>query len=177
METRDADLNIAKSQHDERMASALKFLKTSGVPDKGRADRFHQRFAGIRQRPCPHQTSGLYRPQIHRDQTDDSHQSGIRSTLTINIQGQLTLDRKSLEQFLSTVTTPKPIVKELPKPSPSESSFLNEMQILAKLSVSRRTLFGWRMAGKIPSVKLGRRVLYHWPSVEAALLRLQPGGW
>ncbi len=34
METRDADLNIAKSQHDERMASALKFLKTSGVPDK-----------------------------------------------------------------------------------------------------------------------------------------------
>src|SRR5208282_5170374 len=34
VETRDADLNIAKSQHDERIASALKFLKASGVPDK-----------------------------------------------------------------------------------------------------------------------------------------------
>jgi uncharacterized protein YggE len=34
VETRDADLNIAKSQHDERMAGALKFLQTSGVPDK-----------------------------------------------------------------------------------------------------------------------------------------------
>ena len=34
VETRDADLNVAKSQHDELMTSALKFLKTSGVPDK-----------------------------------------------------------------------------------------------------------------------------------------------
>jgi uncharacterized protein YggE len=34
VETRDTDLNTAKSQHDERMANALKFLKTSGVPDK-----------------------------------------------------------------------------------------------------------------------------------------------
>jgi uncharacterized protein YggE len=34
VETRDAELNIAKSQHDELMTSALKFLKTSGVPDK-----------------------------------------------------------------------------------------------------------------------------------------------
>ena len=34
VETRDADLNIAKSQHDERIASALKFLRASGVPDK-----------------------------------------------------------------------------------------------------------------------------------------------
>jgi hypothetical protein len=34
VETRDADLNAATSQHDALMASALKFLKTSGVPDK-----------------------------------------------------------------------------------------------------------------------------------------------
>src|SRR5438552_1285649 len=34
VETRDADLNVAKSQHDELMTHALKFLKTSGVPDK-----------------------------------------------------------------------------------------------------------------------------------------------
>lgn len=34
VETRDPDLNTAKNQHDERMKSALGFLKTSGVPEK-----------------------------------------------------------------------------------------------------------------------------------------------
>jgi hypothetical protein len=33
------------------------------------------------------------------------------------------------------------------------------------------------MTGKIPCVRLGgRRILFHWPSVEAALLRHQRGG-
>jgi hypothetical protein len=42
------------------------------------------------------------------------------------------------------------------------------------LPISRRTLFNWRMTGKIPCVRLGgRRILFHWPSVEAALLRYQ----
>lgn len=34
VETRDADLNTAKSQHDERMKSALGFLRKSGIPEK-----------------------------------------------------------------------------------------------------------------------------------------------
>jgi predicted DNA-binding transcriptional regulator AlpA len=59
---------------------------------------------------------------------------------------------------------------------PDKSSFITEMELLEKLKVSRRTVFSWRMAGKIPTVKLGRRTLYHWPSVEAALLRHQRGG-
>jgi hypothetical protein len=99
------------------------------------------------------------------------------TTLTINITGQLTLDKKSLEQFLSTVIPPNPSVTEAPKQSASESSFITEMQLLKKLQVSRRTVFSWRMAGKIPTVKTGRRTLYHWPSVEAALLRCQKGGY
>jgi Helix-turn-helix domain len=57
----------------------------------------------------------------------------------------------------------------------SEEAFLDEKQILARLPVSRRTLFNWRVSGKIPHVKIGRRNLFHWPSVEAALLRLQRG--
>ncbi len=58
-----------------------------------------------------------------------------------------------------------------------EPNFINEKQLLARLPVSRRTLFSWRMTGKIPSVRLGgRRILFHWPSVEAALLRHQRGG-
>jgi hypothetical protein len=57
------------------------------------------------------------------------------------------------------------------------NTFLDEKQILARLPVSRRTLFSWRTTGKIPYVRLGgRRVLFHWPSVEAALLRMQRGG-
>jgi hypothetical protein len=58
-----------------------------------------------------------------------------------------------------------------------EVGFIDEKQLLARLPVSRRTLFNWRMTGKIPCVRLGgRRILFHWPSVEAALLRHQHGG-
>jgi predicted DNA-binding transcriptional regulator AlpA len=58
-----------------------------------------------------------------------------------------------------------------------ESNFIDQKQLLAKLPISRRTLFNWRTSGKIPCVRLGgRRILFHWPSVEAALLRHQRGG-
>jgi predicted DNA-binding transcriptional regulator AlpA len=58
-----------------------------------------------------------------------------------------------------------------------EGGFIDEKQLLARLPVSRRTLFNWRKTGKIPCVRLGgRRILFHWPSVEAALLRHQRGG-
>jgi predicted DNA-binding transcriptional regulator AlpA len=58
-----------------------------------------------------------------------------------------------------------------------ETGFIDENQLLARLPVSRRTLFNWRTSGKIPCVRLGgRRILFHWPSVEAALLRHQRGG-
>ena len=100
-------------------------------------------------------------------------------TITINIQGQLSLDRASLEQFLRGFTTSAPVIPNLgnqQQTQTGESSFITEMQLLKKLSVSRRTIFTWRMAGKIPAVKLGKRTLYHWPSVEAALLRHQRGG-
>lgn len=62
-------------------------------------------------------------------------------------------------------------------PSPPDSGFIDELELLQRLPVSRRTLFTWRYSGKIPFVNLGgRRNLYHWPSVEAALLRMQRGG-
>jgi hypothetical protein len=55
-------------------------------------------------------------------------------------------------------------------------TFLDEKEILARIPISRRTLFNWRAAGKIPTVSIGRRNLFHWPSVEQALLRRQRGG-
>lgn len=54
--------------------------------------------------------------------------------------------------------------------------FINEKDLLARVPISRRTAFNWVQEGKIPCVKIGRRKLFHWPSVEAALLRLQRGG-
>jgi predicted DNA-binding transcriptional regulator AlpA len=54
------------------------------------------------------------------------------------------------------------------------AGFIDQKQLLARLPISRRTLFNWRTSGKIPCVQLGgRRILFHWPSVEAALLRHQ----
>jgi predicted DNA-binding transcriptional regulator AlpA len=58
--------------------------------------------------------------------------------------------------------------------SAGEAGFIDQKQLLARLPISRRTLFNWRTTGKIPCVRLGgRRILFHWPSVEAALLRHQ----
>lgn len=55
--------------------------------------------------------------------------------------------------------------------------FLTEPQARARVHVSRRTFDRWRAEGRIPTVKAGkRRVLFHWPSVEAALLKLQTQG-
>lgn len=57
-------------------------------------------------------------------------------------------------------------------------AFIDEKEMLRRLPVSRRTLFGWRESGKIPCVRLpgSRRVIFHWPSVQGALLRMQRGG-
>ena len=61
-------------------------------------------------------------------------------------------------------------------PANTTLDFINEKELLRRLPVSRRTLFSWRATGKIPFVRLGgRRVLFHWPSIEAALLRNQNG--
>jgi len=63
------------------------------------------------------------------------------------------------------------------KPAATEHGFIDQKQLLARLLISRRTLFNWRKTGKIPCVRLGKcRILFHWPSVEAALLRHQRGG-
>jgi predicted site-specific integrase-resolvase len=60
---------------------------------------------------------------------------------------------------------------------PVESGFLNESQILPRLGVSRRTLATWRCKGVIPYIRPpgGRRILFDWDSVKAALMRQQQG--
>lgn len=60
--------------------------------------------------------------------------------------------------------------------APANSPFVDEAECLRRVPVSRRTWYSWRAAGKIPTIKVGRRCLYHWDSVVAALLRMQRGG-
>jgi hypothetical protein len=60
-------------------------------------------------------------------------------------------------------------------PSASEPDFIDEAELLRRLPVSRRTIHTWRTSGKIPSIKIGRRVLYCWENVADALRRLERG--
>ena len=57
-----------------------------------------------------------------------------------------------------------------------ERPFLTVAELQQKIPVSRRTIFAWRKQGWLPSVQNGAKILFHWPSVEAALLRRQIGG-
>ena len=58
----------------------------------------------------------------------------------------------------------------------AETGFIDEKQLLAKLPISRRTLGNWKAKGFLPYIKIGRRCLYDWASVQGALLRRQRGG-
>jgi hypothetical protein len=55
-------------------------------------------------------------------------------------------------------------------------TFWDEKELLRHLPICRRTAFSWIQQGKLPCIKIGRRKIFHAPSVEAALLRLQRGG-
>ena len=57
-----------------------------------------------------------------------------------------------------------------------EAGFIDEKQLLARLPISRRTLGNWKVKGILPFIKIGRRCLYDWASVQGALLRRQRGG-
>lgn len=59
---------------------------------------------------------------------------------------------------------------------PPDSGFIDEKELLRRLPVSRRTIHNWRRAGKIPSIVIGRRVLFCWENVADALRRLERGG-
>jgi hypothetical protein len=57
-----------------------------------------------------------------------------------------------------------------------DAVIISEAELLRRVPVSRRTWYSWSNDGKVPTIKVGRRSLYHWPSVVAALLRMQGGG-
>jgi hypothetical protein len=69
------------------------------------------------------------------------------------------------------------MVTELNQTATAETpGFIDEKEILARVPVSRRTWGTWKTKGIIPFIRIGRRCLYDWPNVHAALLRQQRGG-
>ncbi len=64
-----------------------------------------------------------------------------------------------------------------PATEPEEQGFLSADQLLTRLPISRGTLRNWCADGSIPYIATpGRRILFDWPSVRAAMLRRQRGG-
>ncbi len=63
-----------------------------------------------------------------------------------------------------------------PSATAETPGFIDEKELLRRIPVSRRTAYAWQQNGQIPFVKLGSRKIFHWASVEAALLRQQRGG-
>ena len=55
------------------------------------------------------------------------------------------------------------------------TDFIDTVELCRRLGCSRRTTNNLREKGKLPAVILGRLVRYHWPTVEATLLRQQTG--
>lgn len=89
------------------------------------------------------------------------------------------MQQKSKTTPASDMVVEAEVIDEVrPQPPPGEpGGFIGTDTLLTRVPVSRGTLMSWRKAGKIPWVRLtGRRVLWHWPSVEQALLRMQRGG-
>jgi len=67
-------------------------------------------------------------------------------------------------------------VQLLTQQKPEPTRFIDEKTLRAQLPVCRRTFQNWRDQGIIPFIKIGRRILYYWPDVEAALRRHTKGG-
>ena len=52
-------------------------------------------------------------------------------------------------------------------------ALLTVPEVLARLRISRRTLHDHIRKGRVPAIKLGKRILFSWPVALEALLRQQ----
>jgi excisionase family DNA binding protein len=53
------------------------------------------------------------------------------------------------------------------------AGLLTVPEVLARLRISRRTLHDHISEGRVPAIRLGKRLLFSWPVVLEALLRQQ----
>jgi hypothetical protein len=67
-------------------------------------------------------------------------------------------------------------MKASEEPQGDPADFLNDTELGERLGIAPVTLRGWRMAGTGPPFyKLGRRVVYSWPKVQAWLATHERG--
>jgi len=55
----------------------------------------------------------------------------------------------------------------------NEANFITESELIARLKISRGSAINYRQSGKLPFVRLGHHIRYHWPTVQEKLLRQQ----
>lgn len=55
----------------------------------------------------------------------------------------------------------------------SPPQLLNFRELSVVLGVSERAVSNWVRSGILPRIKLGRRVLFRWSQIEAALAKLE----
>jgi excisionase family DNA binding protein len=53
------------------------------------------------------------------------------------------------------------------------AALLTVPELLARLRISRRTLHDHIRNGRVPAIRLGKRILFSWPVVLESLLRQQ----
>ena len=64
-----------------------------------------------------------------------------------------------------------------PGPQLEPEGFIDTEELSRRLNCSVGTIQNWRRSGKLPYIKTpGRLVIFDWPSVKVALLRMQRGG-
>jgi excisionase family DNA binding protein len=51
------------------------------------------------------------------------------------------------------------------------AGLLTVPELLARLRISRRTLYDHIRKGRVPAIRLGKRILFSWPVVLESLLR------
>ena len=70
------------------------------------------------------------------------------------------------------------IAADQPHPPPGEpEGFIDTKELSRRLGCSTGTIQNWRRSGRLPYIKTpGRLVIFDWPSVKAAILRMQRGG-
>ena len=70
------------------------------------------------------------------------------------------------------------VVKAVPRTEPTATNpFIDFQELHHRIPLCERGLRDAIRKGRIPSIRLpgGRRVVFHWESVQAALLRMQRG--
>jgi excisionase family DNA binding protein len=64
-------------------------------------------------------------------------------------------------------------IKDSPTATGASDGLLNKWQLARKLGVGKRTVDAWMKKRRLPFIKIGKSVRFHWPDVLAKLQSYQ----